>query len=78
MFASLVSNQKAAKNTAVLQLSCVQHAAAELCQSLSFAAALLRQEEQRGPLALLQDEFAPSHQHSSEQTQIRGEITEYC
>lgn len=38
MFASLMSNQKAAKNTAVLQLGGVQHIAAELCQSMSFDA----------------------------------------
>lgn len=75
MFASLISNQKAAKSIAVLQLSCVQHM---LSKSMSFDAPLLRQEEQRGPWALLKGEFVPSHQHSSEQTQIWGEITDYC
>lgn len=78
MFASLMSNQRAAKTTAVLQLSCVQHVAGELCWSVAFDAPLLGQEEQRGPLALLQDGFVPSHQHRSEQAQIRGEVTEYC
>lgn len=42
MFASLMSKQKAAKNAAVLELSCVQH---KLCQSMSFDAALLMVRE---------------------------------
>lgn len=60
MFASPLSKQKAAKNPAVLQLSCVHAAAAQPCHSMSFGAPWLRQEEQRGPLALLKGEFLPA------------------
>lgn len=59
MFASLMSKQKAAKNAAVLELSCVQH---KLCQSMSFAAPLWGQQEQRGPLGPLKGGFVPSAQ----------------
>lgn len=46
MFVSLMSNQKAAKSIAVLQLSCVQHT---FSKSMSSDAPLLGQEEQGDP-----------------------------
>lgn len=66
-----MSNQKAAKNSAVLQLSCVQHAAAEPCHSMSFGAPWLRQEEQRETPWLSWK--VNLYQHSSYEVNIWGE-----
>lgn len=67
-----MSKQKAAKDAAVLELSCVQH---KLCQSMSFDAALLMVRE--APWLSWKVNLCLSIS-SSEQTHIWGEITEYC